>query len=135
MLLKMELKIGPSEIGLWLNASIKSFFTTSLQNCPPQAIDKDENDTFSTVYYEIIAVDPPYLVNRETGEVTTADTFTGRSGETDKFTVVAYDNRGNEPSFTSTAILTVSTSEKHGILPGSDLWCCDIPAGAGVQGV
>ncbi|CAI7993581.1 Protocadherin Fat 4 [Geodia barretti] len=72
-----------------------------------KAIDKDENDTFSTVYYEIIAVDPPYLVNRETGEVTTADTFTGRSGETDKFTVVAYDNRGNEPSFTSTAILTV----------------------------
>ena len=53
-------------------------------------------------------MDPPYLVNRETGEVTTADTFTGRSGETDKFTVVAYDNRGSEPSFTSTAILTVS---------------------------
>ena len=73
-----------------------------------KALDGDENDTYSTVYYEIIAVDPPYLVDRETGEVTTADTFAGRSGEVDRFTVVAYDNRGTEPSFTSTAVLTVS---------------------------
>ena len=60
------------------------------------------------MYYEIIAVDPPYLVDRQTGEVTTADTFTGRSGEVDRFTVVAYDNEGAEPSFTSTAVLMVS---------------------------
>jgi hypothetical protein len=72
-----------------------------------QALDGDENDTFSTVYYEIIAVDPPYLVDRETGEVTTADTFADRSGEVDRFTVVAYDNKGAEPSFTATSVLTV----------------------------
>ena len=53
-------------------------------------------------------MDPPYLVDRETGEVSTADTFTDRSGEVDRFTVVAYDNRGRQPSFTATAVLTVS---------------------------
>ena len=73
-----------------------------------QATDDDINATFSTIFYEIIAVDPPYLVDRETGEVTTADVFTGRSGEVDQFTVVAYDNMGNAPTFTATAILTVS---------------------------
>ena len=70
-------------------------------------------------------MEPPYLVNRETGEVTTADTFTGRSGEIDRFTVVAYDNLGNEPSFTSTAILTVSTRDK-----GDNVW-----GSMGVSGV
>lgn len=60
------------------------------------------------MYYEIIAADPPYLVDRETGAVTTADVFTGRSGDIDKFPVVAYDNEGRDPSFTSTAVLTVS---------------------------
>ena len=53
-------------------------------------------------------MDPPYLVDRQTGEVTTADTFTGRSGEVDRLTVVAYDNEGGDPSFTATAVLTVS---------------------------
>ena len=60
------------------------------------------------MYYAIDEVDPPYLVDQETGEVTTADTFAGRSGERNRFTVVAYDNEGEEPSLTSTAVLTVS---------------------------
>ena len=72
-----------------------------------QATDKDITANFSTVYYEIIAVDPPFLVDRETGAVTTADVFTGRSGDVDKLTVIAYDNKGEDPSLTSTAILTV----------------------------
>ena len=78
-----------------------------------QVIDGDDNETFSKVYYEIIAVESPYLVDRETGEVTTADTFTDRSGEVDRFTVVAYDNEGKEPSFTATAVLTVSQPPIH----------------------
>ena len=72
-----------------------------------QAVDVDVNETYRRVFYEIIAVDPPYLVDRETGVVTTADVFTERSGEVDRYTVVAYDNEGREPSFTSTAVLTV----------------------------
>ena len=62
------------------------------------------------MYYEIVAVDPPYLVDRETGEVTTADVFTDRSGDIDQYTVIAYDNEGRDPSFTSTAVLTVRNS-------------------------
>ena len=94
--------VGSAQCSVYDSSAMASILFLS------QAFDTDDNDTFSTVYYEIIAVDPPYLVNRDTGEVTTADTFTGRSGEIDRFTVVAYDNEGNEPSYTSTAILTVS---------------------------
>jgi hypothetical protein len=72
-----------------------------------QATDIDSNGTFSTVYFEIIELNAPFLVDRETGEVTTADVFTGRSGDIEKITVVAYDNEGRDPSLSARAVLTV----------------------------
>ena len=73
-----------------------------------QATDIDANETFRTVYYEFVELNPPFLVDRETGEVTTADIFTGRSGDIDTFIVEAYDNQGKDPSFRTRAVLTVS---------------------------
>ena len=75
-----------------------------------QAHDQDSNVNYSTVFYEIIAVNPPFVVDRDTGAVVTAGIFRGRSGEIDRFTVRAYDNRGEIPSLSATAILSVSHS-------------------------
>ena len=78
-----------------------------IANVYTQATDIDSNGTFSTVYFEIIELNAPFLVDRETGEVTTADVFTGRSGDIEKITVVAYDNEGRDPSLSARAVLTV----------------------------
>lgn len=84
-----------------------SFYASSIL----QAHDRDSSVNYSTVFYEIIAVNPPFVVDRDTGAVVTAGIFRGRSGEIDRFTVRAYDNMGEIPSLSATAILSVSRED------------------------
>ena len=49
-----------------------------------------------------------YLVDRDTGVVTTAGVFTGLSGTLDMVKVRAYDNFGEVPTFATEANMEVS---------------------------
>ena len=49
----------------------------------------------------------PYLVDRDSGDVTTAGVFSGLSGARHEVTVRAFDNLGNTPTLTATATMIV----------------------------
>lgn len=52
----------------------------------------------------------PYLVDRDTGVVTTAGVFTGLSGTRHEVTMRAFDNFGIVPTFSATDVMIVSWS-------------------------
>ncbi len=73
-----------------------------------QAIDSDSLNG-SIVWFEIVTPQVPYLVDRDTGVVTTAGVFSGLSGTRQEVTMRAYDNFGKVPTFSSMEIMIVST--------------------------
>lgn len=60
--------------------------------------------------YSIITSQVPYLIDSETGVVTTAGVFKGLSGTVHEVEVRAFDNFGNLPSLASTAKMMVCVS-------------------------
>lgn len=72
-----------------------------------QATDADTLNG-SIVWFEIVTPQVPYLVDRDTGIVTTAGLFTGLSGTNNQIMVRAFDNFGLVPTFTTNDILNVS---------------------------
>ena len=55
----------------------------------------------------------PYVVDRDSGVVTTAGVFTGDSGVIHSIEVEAYDNFGIPPTNRRTGILTVSSTSRR----------------------
>ena len=72
-----------------------------------QATDADVGNN-SIVYFRILSNNVPYVVDRDSGVVTTAGVFTGLSGVIHRIEVEAYDNFGLPPTNRRTGILTVS---------------------------
>ena len=72
-----------------------------------QATDADIGNN-SIVYFRIQSNNVPYVVDRDSGAVTTAGVFSGLSGGVNNVEVVAFDNFGNPPSNRRVAILNVS---------------------------
>ncbi len=64
----------------------------------------------SIVWFEIATPQVPYLVDRDTGVVTTAGVFTGLSGIRHEVTMRAFDNFGQAPTFSTTDIMIVRWS-------------------------
>lgn len=58
--------------------------------------------------------DVPFVVDRVTGEVTTAGVFKGLSGTTMQVQVRAYDNFGQPPTESTVDTLTVSSPSEVG---------------------
>ena len=71
-----------------------------------QATDADIGD-HALVYYNIITGQVPYLIDRDTGVVTTAGIFKGLSGTVHVVEVRAFDNLGNSPSLSTTSMMQV----------------------------
>ena len=72
-----------------------------------QATDADIGNN-SIVYFRILSNNVPYVVDRDSGVVTTAGVFTGLSGTIHNVEVEAFDNFGIPPTNRRTGILTVS---------------------------
>ena len=72
-----------------------------------QATDADVGNN-SIVYFRILSNNVPYVVDRDSGVVTTAGVFTGLSGVIHRVEVEAFDNFGIPPTNRRTGILTVS---------------------------
>lgn len=62
----------------------------------------------SVVWYSIVSQDSPFVVDRDTGVITTAGVFRGQSGMTLQVQVRAFDNFGIPPTQSTTATLSVS---------------------------
>ena len=71
-----------------------------------QATDADTLNG-SIVWFEIVTPQVPYLVDRDTGVVTTAGVFRGLTGTRYNVEVRAFDNFGNSPSFSTAANMEV----------------------------
>ena len=72
-----------------------------------QATDADVGNN-SIVYFRILSNNVPYVVDGDSGVVTTAGVFTGLSGTIHNVEVEAFDNFGIPPTNRRTGILTVS---------------------------
>ena len=72
-----------------------------------QATDADIGNN-SVVYFRILSNNVPYVVDRDSGVVTTAGVFTGLSGTIHNVEVEAFDNFGIPPTNRRTGIVTVS---------------------------
>ena len=72
-----------------------------------QATDADIGNN-SIVYYRILSTNMPYVVDRDSGVVTTAGVFAGLSGTIDRVEVEAYDNFGIPPTNRNVSMLNVS---------------------------
>ncbi len=62
----------------------------------------------SVVSYGVVTPDAPFVVERDTGEITTAGVFRGLSGQTLETLVRAFDNYGVPITQSTVDILTVS---------------------------
>ena len=62
----------------------------------------------SVVWFSIESPDAPFVVEKDTGEVTTAGVFRGQSGTSLAVQIRAYDNFGMPPTQSNSSILTVS---------------------------
>ena len=63
------------------------------------------------MWFSIETPDAPFVVKRETGEVTSAGVFRGLSGTTIQVQVRAFDNFGMPPSQSVLDTLLVSTAQ------------------------
>ena len=72
-----------------------------------QATDADVGNN-SIVYFRILSNNVPYVVDRDSGVVTTAGVFAGMSGTIHNVEVEAFDNFGIPPTNRRTGILIVS---------------------------
>ena len=72
-----------------------------------QATDPDLGDGQELVYL-IISEGVPYVVDENTGIVTTAGVFRGLSGTQHEVEVEARDNKGVDPFFSASGTITVS---------------------------
>ncbi len=72
-----------------------------------QATDADIGNN-SIVYFRILSNNVPYVVDRDSGVISTAGVFTGLSGEIHNVEVEAFDNFGIPPTNRRMGILTVS---------------------------
>ena len=66
----------------------------------------------SVIWFGIDSPNAPFVVDQDTGVVTTAGVFRGLSGETIDVQVRAFDNFGVSP--TEFTIDTLSVSDRHG---------------------
>ena len=79
-----------------------NFFRNSIQ-----ATDADIGNN-SIVYYRILSNNVPYVVDRDSGVVTTAGVFAGLSGTIHNVEVEAYDNFGIPPTNRRSSEMNVS---------------------------
>ena len=77
-----------------------------------QATDDDVGNN-SIVYFRILSNNVPYVVDRDSGVVTTAGVFTGLRGVIHRVQVEAFDNFGITPTNRRTGIMTVSSIEDY----------------------
>ena len=76
-------------------------------NTIPQAMDRDIGSG-QVVWFEFTTTQVPFIVDRDSGVVTTADVFHGQTGTRFTIPVRAYDNKGVQPSLSTTNSLIVS---------------------------
>ena len=72
-----------------------------------QATDSDIGSG-QVVWFEFTTPQVPFLVDRDSGVVTTSGVFQGLSGTRYTITIRAYDNKGVQPSLSTTTSLIVS---------------------------
>ena len=77
-----------------------------------QATDADVGNN-SIVYFRILSNNVPYVVDRDTGVVTTAGVFTGLRGVIHRVQVEAFDNFGITPTNRRIETMTVSSIENY----------------------
>lgn len=74
------------------------------------------------IWFSIETANAPFVVDRDTGEVTTAGVFRGLSGTTIHVQVRAFDNFGVSPTLFTVDTLAVSNMCVHRSL----LWYCHV---------
>ena len=72
-----------------------------------QATDRDTG-MHAVVWYELTATGNPFVVQRETGVISTSSTFTELAGTKYVLNVEAFDNQGISPSLRNETIINVS---------------------------
>jgi len=77
-----------------------------------QATDADIGSG-QVVWFEFTTPQVPFLVDRDSGVVTTSGVFTGLSGTRYTVTIRAYDNKGVQPSLSTTTSLVVSLPQLY----------------------
>ena len=77
-----------------------------------QATDADIGSG-QVVWFEFSTPQVPFLVDRDSGVVTTSGVFTGLSGTRYTIEIRAYDNKGVQPSLSTTTSLVVSLPQLY----------------------
>lgn len=72
-----------------------------------QATDRDIG-RHAVVWYELTATGNPFVIRRETGEITTSSTFLDLAGTKYILNVEAFDNEGITPSLRNETTINVS---------------------------